>query len=58
MTSAGAKPKFGEVQFRAGDQIGSRYTVIKLLGAGGMGAVYQAFDHELGVGVAVKVIRP
>ncbi len=23
-----------------------------------MGAVYQAFDHELGVGVAIKVIRP
>jgi serine/threonine protein kinase/tetratricopeptide (TPR) repeat protein len=58
MTSAGAKPKFGEAQFFAGDQIGPRYTVIKLLGAGGMGAVYHAFDQELGVGVAVKVIRP
>ena len=23
-----------------------------------MGAVYQAFDHELGVAVAIKVIRP
>lgn len=44
--------------FRAGDQVGPRYTIIKLLGAGGMGAVYQAFDHELGAGVAIKVIRP
>src|SRR6478735_6322740 len=43
--------------FRAGDQIGPRYTIIRLLGQGGMGAVYQAFDHELGVGVAIKVIR-
>ncbi len=58
MTSAGAKPKFGEAQFLAGDRIGPRYTVIRLLGAGGMGAVYHAFDQELGVGVAVKVIRP
>ena len=58
MTSAGAKRKLGESQFLAGDQIGPRYTVIKLLGAGGMGAVDHAFDRELGVGVAVKLIRP
>jgi serine/threonine-protein kinase len=35
-----------------------RYSVIKLLGVGGMGAVYQAWDNELGVAVALKVIRP
>ena len=44
--------------FQAGQQIGHRYTILKLLGSGGMGAVYQAFDHELGVAVAIKVIRP
>ena len=44
--------------FRAGDRVGPRYTIIRLLGVGGMGAVYQAFDQELGVGVAIKVIRP
>ena len=44
--------------FQPGQQVGPRYTIIKLLGTGGMGAVYQAFDHELGVAVAIKVIRP
>ena len=48
----------GSGPFIAGQQIGPRYTILKLLGQGGMGAVYQAFDHELGVAVAIKVIRP
>jgi serine/threonine protein kinase/tetratricopeptide (TPR) repeat protein/TolB-like protein len=43
---------------RPGEAFGTRYHVIKLLGMGGMGAVYQAWDQELGVAVAVKVIRP
>src|SRR6058998_3063459 len=42
---------------RVGQSFGSRYHIIKLLGIGGMGAVYQAWDAELGVAVAVKVIR-
>jgi len=50
--------KAGDGPFQAGDQVGPRYTIIRLLGTGGMGAVYQAFDHELGVAVAIKVIRP
>ena len=48
----------GDGPFHAGQQVGPRYTILKLLGTGGMGAVYQAFDHELGVAVAIKVIRP
>jgi tetratricopeptide (TPR) repeat protein len=41
-----------------GQPFGPRYHITKVLGVGGMGAVYQAWDAELGVDVAVKVIRP
>ena len=41
-----------------GSAFGARYHTIRLLGIGGMGAVYQAWDAELGVTVAIKVIRP
>src|SRR5689334_21339405 len=43
--------------FLPGRSIGNRYVIVRLLGAGGMGAVYQAFDQELGVAIALKIIR-
>ena len=43
---------------RPGEAFGSRYHIIRLLGIGGMGAVYQAWDAELSVAVAIKVILP
>jgi len=46
-----------EGPLRVGRSFGPRYHVIKLLGVGGMGAVYQAWDSELSVAVALKVIR-
>jgi len=45
------------VQLSPGTSIGSRYEIIRLLGQGGMGAVYQAHDKELERQVAIKVIR-
>jgi Flp pilus assembly protein TadD/predicted Ser/Thr protein kinase len=42
---------------QVGEAFSPRYHIIKVLGVGGMGAVYQAWDAELGVAVALKVIR-
>jgi tetratricopeptide (TPR) repeat protein/tRNA A-37 threonylcarbamoyl transferase component Bud32 len=58
LDSPASRPVRADGPFQPGQQVGPRYTILKLLGQGGMGAVYQAFDHELGVAVAIKVIRP
>ncbi len=41
-----------------GTLLGSRYQILRILGQGGMGAVYEARDQELDRTIAVKVIRP
>ncbi len=41
-----------------GQAFGERYHVIRLLGIGGMGAVYQVWDADLEVALALKVVRP
>ena len=54
----GAPPTAASAYFQTGDAFGNRYRIIKQLGAGGMGVVYQAWDEVLNVVVALKIIRP
>jgi serine/threonine protein kinase len=59
MTTNGARVK-GDigVGLFPGDTIGGRYEIVRLLGAGGMGAVFEARHTAIGKTVAIKVLRP
>src|SRR4029453_10491304 len=56
--AASPDPGSATATFQTGTRLGRRYHLIRQLGVGGMGAVYQAWDDELAVVVAIKVIRP
>ena len=42
----------------AGGELGTRYVLNSMLGQGGMGRVYKAYDKELERVVAIKVLQP
>lgn len=44
--------------YSAGDRLGDRFTIVRPLGQGGMGEVYEARDEVLGENIALKTIRP
>ncbi len=50
--AAGGEP------LRPGATFAGRYEVKEILGAGGMGVVYRAFDRELQEPVAIKTLKP
>lgn len=43
--------------FMPGDRVAGRYRIVRFLGHGGMGEVYEAEDHELRGHVALKTVR-
>src|SRR5271170_7966737 len=44
--------------FSAGQIINGKYRLLRLLGDGGMGSVYEASHEVLGTRVAIKVLHP
>ena len=48
----------GELQLASGEIIASRFKIVRLIGAGGMGQVYEAQDLDLSMRIALKTIRP
>lgn len=45
-------------RIEVGSVLADRYEIRKMLGMGGMGLVYRAHDRQLGIDVALKLLRP
>ena len=53
-----ARRSWSDAQLADGEVVAERFQVVRLLGRGGMGEVYEAEDLELHERVALKTIRP
>lgn len=54
----GAGPEAGDINIEIGLLLAGRYQVKEQIGAGGMGAVYHAYDQSKQEDIAIKVLLP
>ena len=57
-TTQGKGSWSGKLAFSPGDLVAGRYKVVRAVGAGSTGEVYEAVDTGLGVHVALKTLKP
>ena len=56
--AGGTRQRPSSVSFRRGQNVAGRYTVIDMIGRGGMGCIYLVHDNTLNERVALKTLLP